>query len=584
MESNHEEQFFAILNGGHIKTVYQPIVSLQDGSVLGYEALSRIRLSECELNIEQLFSIARRVRKLWELEKLCRTAALENAGEKSRSAKLFLNVDPNLIYDPELRAGFTYEKLKEYGLNPDDLVFEITERSAIGEMNAFAASIEHYQKQNFKIAIDDFGAGYSGLSRVCTLRPNYIKIDMELVRNIHQFANKSSLVGSIVKFCREMNIALIAEGIETEEELNTLIRLGVDYGQGYYLGRPQEEFAEPAVDLKSAIKDKQSEASTFIQQFSVFGTIDSICQRQEAVAFHSRAVEVYQQMQEDEQVREKFVLNPDGTICGILTRGYLFERFGGQFGYNLSMKRTAGQLALRTFLQVDRSATIDDVARLAMEREAAQVYDSVAVTDQGFYCGTVSVRDLLMAAVSIQVQRATQANPLTGLPGNAVLQNAISVILKEARPLSVIYLDLDNFKAYNDAYGFANGDRMIKIVADTIRTCCGDRDLKGHIGGDDFVIVSSLHQAESIRALCDRIIFTFSESIRSLYSDEDWEQGYIVSRNRHGFTENFPIATLSIAVVTNEAQGFSSMEELSHAVAEVKKKSKQISGNSIVTI
>lgn len=574
MEVDQDEEFFAILNGGHIKTVYQPILSLQNGSVLGYEALSRICLPECELNIEQLFSIARRVRKLWELEKLCRTTALETAAKKVRCSKLFLNVDPNLIYDPDLREGFTHEKLEEYGLNPDDVVFEITERSAIGEMRIFTESIAHYQKQDFKIAIDDFGAGYSGLSRVCALHPNYIKIDMELVRNIQAVASKSSLVGSIVKFCRETGVSLIAEGIETEEELDTLIRLGVDYGQGYFLGRPQNEFTEPSIDLKLAIKEKQAKATTFVQQFSVFGSIDAVCRQEEAVQLQLPAVDVYQQMQQDEQIREKFVLNPDGTICGILTRGYLFERFGGQFGYNLNRKRTAGQLALRSFLQVDRTATIDDVARLATERETSRVYDSVAVTDRNIYCGVISVRDLLMAAISIQVERATQANPLTGLPGNAVIQGTISSALKESRPFTLIYLDLDNFKAYNDAYGFPNGDRMIKTVADTIRTCCRDEDLKGHIGGDDFVIVSALCQKEALRALCDRIIDTFSRSIRSLYNDEDWNRGFIVSQNRHGFTENFPIATLSIAVVTTHGKDFASMEELSQVVAEAKKKSK----------
>jgi len=574
METYQDEEFFAILNGGHIKTVYQPIISLQNGSVLGYEALSRICLPECELNIEQLFSIARRVRKLWDLEKLCRTTALETAAKKVRCSKLFLNVDPNLIHDPGLREGFTHEKLEEYGLNPDEVVFEITERSAIGEMSIFTDSIAHYQKQDFKIAIDDFGAGYSGLSRVCALRPNYIKIDMELVRNIQAFANKSSLVGSIVKFCRETGISLIAEGIETEEELDTLIRLGVDYGQGYYLGRPQVDFMEPSIDLKLAIKDKHSKVSAFVQQLSVFGTIDSICRHEEAVQIQLPAVDVYQRMQQDEQIREKFVLNSDGTICGILTRGYLFERFGGQFGYNLNMKRTAGQLALRSFLQVDRTATIDDVARLAMERETSRVYDSVAVTDQGLYCGTISVRDLLMATISIQVQRATQANPLTGLPGNAVIQGAISSALKDNRPFSLIYLDLDNFKAYNDAYGFPNGDRMIKTVADTIRTCCRDDDLKGHIGGDDFVIVSALCQPDAVQALCNRIKFAFGESIRSLYNEEDWNRGYIISQNRHGFTENFPIAALSIAVVANCGKTFAGMEELSQAVAVAKKKSK----------
>ncbi len=112
------------------------------------------------------------------------------------------------------------------------------------------------------------------------------------------------------------------------------------------------------------------------------------------------------------------------------------------------------------------------------------------------------------------------------------------------------------------------------MVADTIRTCCRDDDLKGHIGGDDFVIVSPLCQPDAVRALCGRITFTFGESIRSLYNEEDWNRGYIISQNRHGFTENFPIAALSIAVVTNSGETFAGMEELSRAVAVAKKKSK----------
>lgn len=584
MDARQDEQFFAVLNGGHIRTVYQPIFSLQNGNVLGYEALSRICLPECELNIEQLFGIAKHVHKIWELEKLCRTNALENAAKKVRNSKLFINVDPNVIYDPELRAGFTHEKLEEYGLNPDDLVFEITERSAIGEMESFTASITHYQKQNFKIAIDDFGAGYSGLSRVCALRPNFIKLDMAIVRDIHKFSNKSSLVSGIVKFCKEMNIALVAEGIETEAELDTLIRLGVDYGQGYYLGQPQENFVEPPVDLKLAIKEKWSRAAAFVQQLSVFGTVDSICRHEEAVSANVPAVEVFQQMQQDEHLGERFVVNPDGTVCGMLTRKDLFGCFGVQFGDSPSLERRAGQLARSSFLQVERSTTIDNVARLAMERDPSCVYDSVAVTDHDLYYGTVSVRDLLMAAIRIRLQRVTKVNPLTDMPGNAVVQRAISLAMKEARPFSIIYLDLDNFKAYNDAFGFANGDRMIKILGDTIQTCCLDQDLKGHIGGDDFVIVSPLCQEETIQSLCERIVCTFSQSIRSLYNDEDVSRGDIISQNRHGFTEKFRGVTLSIAVLTSDQNNLTSMEELSQAVVKAKKKSKQILGNSIVSI
>jgi len=578
---DEEKEFFTILEGGHITTMYQPIISLQNGSVLGYEALSRIKIPSCLLNIEQLFTIAAETKRLWELEKLCRTEALKNAAAKPRVAKLFINVDPNIIEDRELKSGFTCEKLREYGLDPNDIVFEVTERSAVKTMSAFTAAIEHYQRQNFKIAIDDFGSGYSGLNRACSCSPNYIKIDMGIIQGIDVDAYKKSAVSSIVKFCREIGIHLIAEGIETEAELATVIRLGVDYGQGYYLARPSEQFHELNYELKLAIKDIHHRISTLSYQPSVFGKIDSIAREKITVGLNAKALSIYEMMQHDEALTEVCIIDEERHVCGILTRAYLFERFSGQFGYNLSAKRTTGQLMTKNFLSVERDATIDDVAMLAMNRKAAQVYDSVVVTGGTQYFGVVTVKDLLMTAVNIQVQRASEANPLTGLPGNAAIQGKISSILTSEESFSIIYLDLDNFKAYNDAYGFSNGDLMIKAVADSMRECCSEDDFMGHIGGDDFVIILHRHEENH---LCNAIISAFNSAIEPLYSTEDWSQGFIVSKNRNGFTENFSTATLSIAVVTNHAHTYQSLEDLSKVIAHAKKQCKQIQGNSVVII
>ena len=237
-----ENQFLSVLYGGHIRTFYQPIFSLKTGAVLGYEALSRITLPSCEFGIEQLFSAASQMQKLWEFEMLCRTRALQAARQKPMGTKLFLNVDPNVIYDPELRTGFTREKLLEYGLDANDIIFEITEKNDITDLTAFTAAVSHYQSQQFKIAIDDFGSGYSGFNRVCTVSPSYIKLDMALVHCLHTDTSKQALVRGMVQFCRELQIQLIAEGIETAEELTELMRLGVTYGQGFLLGRPSEDF------------------------------------------------------------------------------------------------------------------------------------------------------------------------------------------------------------------------------------------------------------------------------------------------------------------------------------------------------
>ena len=232
-----------ILHEECIKPVYQPIVSLQNGQIYGYEALSRISDNDLVMDIEQLFRLADRANRSWELETLCRIRALDGASQIGPNVLLFLNVNPNIIHDAKFTEGFTKRYLWSYGVRPENLVFEITERVAVLDRNAFLAAISHYKSQQYGIAIDDVGAGYSGLKIIADVKPNLMKLDMSLIRNIDKDETKQLLCKAIVDFGKSAGILLIAEGVETEEELKTVIALGLDYGQGYFLGIPRESFA-----------------------------------------------------------------------------------------------------------------------------------------------------------------------------------------------------------------------------------------------------------------------------------------------------------------------------------------------------
>ncbi len=579
---NTANMLFEIINGGYIRSVYQPIVSLQNGTIWGYEALSRIALPSCHLNIEQLFRMASKARKLWELEKLCRTQALKGAHNKPFGHKLFLNVDPNIIYDPDFIAGFTQEKLLKLGLNPDDIIFEITEKSSVSSLPVFTEAIAHYQRQGFKIAIDDFGSGYSGLARACSFSPNYLKIDMSIVRGIDRDSRKRSVILGIVKFCREAGIQIIAEGIETPEELSTLIELDVDFGQGYFLARPDDKFPSLPGELEVLIRRLRQKRQAPLSYLSGLDTVGAICQRKPPVSPDDQALLIYEEMKSDPSLTEFCVADKEGHFHGILTRSYLLGRFSGQFGYGLSYRRTVGELLGQDYMAVDCSTTVDEMAALAMDRDFVSVYDAVIVTEQGRYLGIVTVRDLLLAAISIRERKAADASPLTGLPGNNTIQHTIGTIIQEKEPYAIIYLDLDNFKAYNDAYGFTNGDCMLKTLAQAMMLCCSDQDFMGHIGGDDFVIIT--RNLENLEKLCNDIISTFSDLIQPLYSASDWECGYIVSQDRNGFIKTFPMATLSIAVVTNRTGDFTETGTLSKTIAETKKQCKQQKGNTVIII
>jgi EAL domain-containing protein (putative c-di-GMP-specific phosphodiesterase class I) len=229
-----------ILQSRCIRPVYQPVVSLSDGKVFGYEALSRISNNNFEINIEQLFVIAVNLNRVWELEKLCRTVSLEGAVSISAGKKLFLNVDPNIINDDSFKSGFTKRRLQKYGMDCHEIIFEITERVAVNDNITFMASIHHYKSQNYGIALDDVGAGYSGLKMLTDVKPNFIKLDVNLIRDIDKDEIKQHLCKAMSDFGKNSGIKLIAEGIEAKDELETLIKFGVDYGQGYYLAMPNE--------------------------------------------------------------------------------------------------------------------------------------------------------------------------------------------------------------------------------------------------------------------------------------------------------------------------------------------------------
>lgn len=178
----------------------------------------------------------------------------------------------------------------------------------------------------------------------------------------------------------------------------------------------------------------------------------------------------------------------------------------------------------------------------------------------------------------LRIERNRLANPLTGLPGNNEIQAEINYRIANEALFSVLYLDVDNFKAYNDAYGFARGDTAIKMIADILADIIpvfgSQSDFIGHIGGDDFVVITSPQNADII---CENIIKEFDERVPELYSSRDRKAGYISTKNRKGDIIRYPIMTISIAAVSNEFRVLYSPIQVGEIAAELKKKAKEYS-------
>ncbi|MEE3393955.1 MAG: GGDEF domain-containing protein [Lachnospiraceae bacterium] len=292
-----------------------------------------------------------------------------------------------------------------------------------------------------------------------------------------------------------------------------------------------------------------------------------------------KALNLYNKAHDNEEINEFYVLDSKGVPCGIITRAHLASKFGGLYGYELTSRMCAEEIMSSHFISVDYSTSVVDIAQKAMDRPANHVYDAIAVTKDDIYIGEITIRDLLLALVKVKVESASDMNPLTLLPGNRAITKKILEMFNAGNGWTIAYMDLDNFKAYNDAYGFTLGDQIIMSAAASMKVCFQKGTFLGHIGGDDFVVITEQRDiVDECRKLCN----TFRQMILPCYSEADRERGYIVSHDRSGIVKKFPIITLSIAVLSTAYIHPANTDEFSEIIAKTKKLAKQKPGNSIV--
>lgn len=217
---------------------YQPIVDMAAGAVYGLEALSGAPDAGTFENPEMLFAFAEESEAIVDLERLCRRLAVERAGGLlPDGGKLFLNCSTHAFADdtmvPTLLAA-----AEAAGWKPEFLVLEVTERVAITEWHTFRESLDRVREAGLLVAIDDMGSGYSSLHAVAEIQPDYLKFDLSLIHGIHRSPIKRDLFETLVSLADKIGALAIAEGIELQEEFDTVRRLGVTLGQGYFFARP----------------------------------------------------------------------------------------------------------------------------------------------------------------------------------------------------------------------------------------------------------------------------------------------------------------------------------------------------------
>lgn len=213
---------------------YQPIVDVNQRLIYGHEALVRGPKGESAASVLAQVTEDNRYR----FDQACRVKAIKGASALGMAQNLSINFLPNAIYKPELCIRTTLEAARAHDFPLDRIIFEVTEGERVDDGPWFASILREYQRCGFKTAIDDFGAGFAGLSLLADFQPDLIKIDMGLVRNVDRDPSRRAIVQHLVRMCEDMNILVIAEGIETAPERDALRDAGIYLMQGYFFARP----------------------------------------------------------------------------------------------------------------------------------------------------------------------------------------------------------------------------------------------------------------------------------------------------------------------------------------------------------
>jgi diguanylate cyclase (GGDEF)-like protein len=563
-----------------LTALFQPIVDMKSGEIIAYEGLIRGPSDSPLHSPMNLFKAARANNLAREVEYLCRRVVLERFAELQLPGKLFLNVSPeSLVLQPDgSRGGETLGYIHQIGINPANVIIELTENQPTYDYELMREAVLHYRKMGFQIAIDDLGEGFSSLRLWSELRPEYVKVDMHFIQGINADPVKLQFVRSIQEIADKSNTLVIAEGIEKQAELLVLRDLGVAFAQGYHLGRPHASPAKAAP--AEVVKALARNGVAVYPQRSEKNTV-SILKLLHEVAAVSPAMtnnEVYEIFLADPKLLILPVVNKE-TPLGLISRFQMIEHFARPYERELYGKKSCTRLMDSSPIIAEKDTSLQDLSRRMAESDAHHLFHGFIITDQGRYLGMGTGHDLMREITQMQINAARYANPLTQLPGNVPINEHIDRLLQSGTRFWVCYADLDNFKPFNDVYGYRRGDDVIQLTGAMLsRHSDPDRDFVGHIGGDDFMI---LFQSEDWDERCRAALDEFGTRIVDFYSREDQERGGYISEDRQGKKVFYSLISLSLGAIKVEPHQYYSHHQIATSAAEAKKQAKKIHGNSL---
>jgi diguanylate cyclase (GGDEF)-like protein len=533
-----------------VEHALQPIVEIHTGCVYGYEALMR---GFDRLNLTsptQLLDHAAESDGLVRLEKmLCKRAVAKFASVPNLSAKkLFLNLDGRALTAADEFTVTMAEAAESHGIALSNICIELSERHDNAAVPGFAQISKRLRNLGIRIAIDDFGIGFSELKMLCDYGIDYVKIDGHFIRGMADDPRKRLFVTTISNLAHMLGIRVIAEGVETEGDFLGCREAGCDLVQGYFVARPTADVLEllPTYGNIAATRakhrrNKRTDETLVRSEMVVLPVI----------AEHTTLDMLFDLFRDCPQCSFFPVVDSTSVPRGIIherdLKQYIYTSFGRDLLRNKSYARS-----LSSFVTPCPVADVNsDAARILEIFANARGSDGIIVTENLKYVGVLSASALLKVINEKQVQQAQDQNPLTELPGNLSISDHIAVsALDGDHARHLCYFDFDNFKPFNDRYGFQRGDRAIGLFAVLLRRHLGGPDVfLGHVGGDDFFACCAGRERADLEPVLAALLEEFRHDVRMLYSPEDRLAGSTMGVDRDGRDKQYPLMRCSVAVL-----------------------------------
>ncbi len=604
------------LDNGEFFLCYQPKMDIISKDIIGMEALVRWqRPGHGIIPPDRFIPVAEEnglIVRLgtYVLREACRqNMAWQDAGLPK--LKVAVNLSARQLRDSAIVPLVT-QILAETGLDPHYLELELTESALMGDAGDTVCKLLCLKELGISISVDDFGTGYSSLSYLKHLPIDTIKVDRSFVRDIVHDPDDAAIVDAIVAMAHSLKLNVIAEGVETREQLEFLKQRKCQQVQGYYFARPLDppqfeafiaggmasgEMSVSAPDFSSGnlspgtlarleesvppCSGESHESTVVISEF-----IGDISIAVTPAHPGDNLAAVLKRFQSDPALLVLPVVD-DGRAVGIINRStFLEDHVIGMngFAFHINHTKKMRDLMAPIKLELEVNISIRDAAQAIQAQGMDVRVDNICVTRRGNYHGVVDVNRFISAITDINLTLAKGANPLTGLPGNESIQREINERLCTKEGFDIAYIDIDNFKPFNDYYGFQRGDVVIKGIGEIISGVARSADAGcscfcGHIGGDDFIIITGTHQAESISS---QVIQALEEHLPLFHGEKDCAAGCYSAVNRKGEHETFGLLSISIGIVNTRLTPVSSYAQLASISTEVKKAAKTLPGSSVV--